>query len=106
MFQSINTAQKSNIEIGITGSNTAAMPAKTFELLRKYIYENCGIYFQDNKKYLLESRLQKRINYLGLGSFDEYYSFITDAVKGFHEKKYLYEAITINETFFFRNQPP
>ena len=105
MFQSINTAQKSNIEIGITGSNTAAMPAKTFELLRKYIYENCGIYFQDNKKYLLESRLQKRINYLGLGSFDEYYSFINDAVKGFLEKKYLYEAITINETFFFRNQP-
>ena len=105
MFQSLNTVQKSNVEIGITGSSSTAMPAKTFELWRKYIYENCGIYFQDNKKYLLESRLQKRINYLGLNSFDEYYSFINDAAKSFHEKKYLYEAITINETFFFRNQP-
>ena len=81
------------------------MSAKTFEIWRKYIYENCGIYFQDNKKYLLESRLQKRVNFLGLGSFEEYYSFVTDSFKGTSEKKYLYEAITINETFFFRNQP-
>ena len=81
------------------------MSAKTFDIWRKYIYENCGIYFQDNKKYLLESRLQKRVNFLGLGSFEEYYSFVTDSFKGTSEKKYLYEAITINETFFFRNQP-
>ena len=104
MFQSVNTAQNSNIEIGLS-SIKEAMSGKTFETWRKYIYANCGIYFQDNKKYLLESRLQKRINYLGLSSFEEYYSFVNDAAKGYHEKKYLYEAITINETFFFRNQP-
>lgn len=105
MFQSLNTAQKSNIDIGVNGNNISVMSAKTFELWRKYIYDNCGIYFQDNKKYLLESRLQKRINYLGLNSYEDYYSFISDNVKSFQEKKYLYEAITINETFFFRNQP-
>jgi len=104
MFQSVNTAQNSNIEIGMP-LNKEAMSAKTFETWRKYIYDNCGIYFQDNKKYLLESRLQKRINYLGLHTFDEYYNFINNPAKGLNEKKYLYEAITINETFFFRNQP-
>lgn len=104
MFQSVNTAQNSNIEIGMP-LNKEAMSAKTFETWRKYIYDNCGIYFQDNKKYLLESRLQKRINYIGLRTYDEYYNFINNPAKGLNEKKYLYEAITINETFFFRNQP-
>ncbi len=77
----------------------------SFEALRKYIYDNCGIYFQDNKKYLLESRLQKRITFLGLESFDKYLDYLRYNPKNFEEKKYLYEAITINETFFFRNQP-
>jgi chemotaxis protein methyltransferase CheR len=77
----------------------------SFEALRKYIYDNCGIYFQDNKKYLLESRLQKRITFLGLESFDKYLDYLKFNAKSVEEKKYLYEAITINETFFFRNQP-
>ena len=78
---------------------------KSFMVWRQYIYDNCGIYFQDNKKYLLESRLQKRISLLGLGSFEEYYDYITKSGRSLSEKKYLFEAITINETYFFRNPP-
>jgi len=78
---------------------------QSFQIWRQYIYDICGIYFQDNKKYLLESRLQKRINYLGLESFEKYFDYVKSNSKGEDEKKYLYEAITINETFFFRNQP-
>ena len=104
MFQSLNTSHSSNFEVGILSNNNKMSP-RTFDLWRKYIYDNCGIYFQDNKKYLLESRLQKRVTYLGLNNFEDYYSYVADAVKGVNEKKYLFEAITINETFFFRNQP-
>ncbi|MFA4922884.1 MAG: protein-glutamate O-methyltransferase CheR, partial [Ignavibacteriaceae bacterium] len=78
---------------------------KSFEDWRKYIYDNCGILFQENKKYLLESRLQKRVTHLGFSSFDEYFDHVRFSTAGRDEKKYLYEAITINETFFFRNQP-
>jgi chemotaxis protein methyltransferase CheR len=78
---------------------------KSFSSWRKYIYDICGIYFQDSKKYLLESRLQKRIMYLNLESFDQYLDFIRYNANGAAEKKYLFEVITINETFFFRNQP-
>jgi chemotaxis protein methyltransferase CheR len=80
------------------------MSSLLFEKWRKYIYDNCGIYYQDNKKYLLESRLLKRINFLGIKSYEEYFSFI-QGTNSINEKKFLYEAITINETFFFRNQP-
>ncbi|MBI5807953.1 MAG: protein-glutamate O-methyltransferase CheR [Ignavibacteriales bacterium] len=81
------------------------MSASFFENIRKYIYENTGIYFQDNKKYFLESRLLRRMNYLGLKTFEEYFDLIRFSANGQNEKKYFYEAITINETFFFRNQP-
>ncbi len=77
----------------------------SFENLRKYIYDNCGIYFQDNKKYLLESRIQKRLTFLSLSSYDDYLIYLKSSNGSINEKKYLYEAITINETFFFRNQP-
>jgi chemotaxis protein methyltransferase CheR len=86
-------------------STSQIMTDQLFDKWRKFIYDNCGIYFQDNKKYLLESRLQKRINYLGLDSYDDYLNYMNDNVRGNSEKKYLYEAITINETYFFRNQP-
>jgi chemotaxis protein methyltransferase CheR len=83
----------------------AMMSGLVFEAVRKYIYENSGIYFQDNKKYFLESRLQRRMNFLGLKRFEEYFDLIRYGTAGAQEKKYFFEAITINETFFFRNQP-
>ncbi|MDR3625339.1 MAG: protein-glutamate O-methyltransferase CheR [Ignavibacteriaceae bacterium] len=85
--------------------NELALSSVAFENFRKMIYDSCGIYFQDNKKYLLESRLLKRINYLGMDSYEEYYDYLKYNSSNIQEKKYLYEAITINETFFFRNQP-
>jgi chemotaxis protein methyltransferase CheR len=94
-----------------TQPNLALTPAKvslslkSFEMWRKYIYESTGIYFQDNKKYLLESRLQKRISFLGLPNFEGYLDYVRFNPSGSTETKYLFEAITINETFFFRNQP-
>jgi chemotaxis protein methyltransferase CheR len=75
-----------------------------FDDFRKLIYDNCGIYFQDNKKYLLANRLLKRINFLGINSYEEYYEYLKFKSSGSQEKKYLFEAITINETYFFRNQ--
>lgn len=90
--------------------NTGNKPAiklsdKTFVDWRQYIYDLTGIYFQDNKKYLLESRLLKRIIFLKLDSFEKYLEYLKFDVQREKELKYLYEVITINETFFFRNQP-
>ncbi len=82
-----------------------SLSIKTFEQWRSFIYDNTGIYFQDNKRYLLESRLQKRLSFLSMSTFEEYYDYIKFNSSGSSEKKYLFEAITINETFFFRNQP-
>ncbi len=85
--------------------NNIKLSDSSFENFRKLIYDNCGIYFQDNKRYLLESRLLRRINFLNISSYEEYYEYLKNSYGNREEKNYLFEAITINETFFFRNQP-
>ena len=90
---------------GFTSKSEAKLSDQTFEEWRKYIYDLCGIYFQDNKKYLLESRLQKRMSFLSIDSFEKYLEYVKFNPNREPELKYLYEVITINETFFFRNQP-
>jgi chemotaxis protein methyltransferase CheR len=81
------------------------MSDETYRVLREYIYQQTGIYFQDNKKYLLEGRLGKRLQVLNIASFEEYMQLITYGTRRTEERRYFYDAITINETFFFRNEP-
>jgi len=105
-MQDFTSRSFSNVQTGIAMPGVkVSLSLKAFETWRKYIYDSTGIYFQDNKKYLLESRLQKRITHLNLGTFEQYLDFVKFNPSGSAEIKYLYEAITINETFFFRNQP-
>ena len=76
----------------------------TFSLLRKFIYEKTGIFFADNKKYLLESRASRRLSALGLNSFTNYLNNLMNG-QGSSELTHLINSITINETSFFRNEP-
>ncbi len=80
------------------------MSYELFSQWRTFIYEKTGIYFQDNKKYLLESRLMRRLLHLKMNSYQDYFHFVKNTPQGKYEIRYLYDAITINETFFFRNQ--
>jgi chemotaxis protein methyltransferase CheR len=97
-----------NVAPSITPSIISKVPVMseiTFKAIREFIYTLTGIYFQDNKKYLLESRISKRLQALHLTQYEDYFQFIKFGVKKDDEKKFLYDAITINETYFFRNEP-
>ncbi len=77
-----------------------------FSLFRDLIYDKAGIHFNESKKYLLENRLASRLRQCGLDSFEEYFRFINTATHyGHSEMLSLFEAVTTNETFFFRNPP-
>ncbi len=73
----------------------------TFKELRDYIYEKSGIYITDTKKYLIENRLSRILQERKLGSFEEYLKIIKVATNG-SELSRLYDAVTTNETYFFR----
>ena len=81
------------------------MTAQTFASFRDLIYEKSGIYFPDNKKYLLDSRLTSRLTDRNCATIEEYLAFLkTD---GLREKELpaLFNAVTTNETFLFRDLP-
>ena len=73
----------------------------TFKNLRDYIYEKSGIYITDTKKYLIENRLSRILQEKKLSSFEEYLKIIKVAANG-AELSRLYDAVTTNETYFFR----
>lgn len=76
-----------------------------FAKLAKIVYERAGIHFQDNKKYVLESRLSRRVEELGFDNFDQYLLFLTSGPYQSDEFQEMFNRITINETSFFRNEP-
>lgn len=76
-----------------------------FEKLRDLIYEVSGISYGANKKYLLESRLAKRLEARKLRTFDEYHTFLKYDPRKQEEFSFLFNEITTNETSFFRNMP-
>jgi chemotaxis protein methyltransferase CheR len=73
----------------------------TFKDLRDYIYEHSGIYIADTKKYLIENRLARVLQDKKLNSFEEYLNIIKFCSNG-NEMARLFDAVTTNETYFFR----
>lgn len=76
-----------------------------FLLLRTFIEELCGISLGDNKAYLIESRLAKLMALNGCDSFSEFYH-LAKASEGPELKEKIIDAMTTNETLWFRDEHP
>ncbi len=73
----------------------------TFRDLRDYIYDKSGIYIADTKKYLIENRLSRILQEKKLKSFEDYLTLIKISSNG-NELSRLFDAVTTNETYYFR----
>jgi chemotaxis protein methyltransferase CheR len=78
------------------------LPEDVFRLLRDFIHDYCGIFFDDGSKFLLERRLNRRLEQHQLKSFEEYYHFLRYDRKREEEIVVLVDNLTTNETYFFR----
>ncbi|MDR2999797.1 MAG: protein-glutamate O-methyltransferase CheR [Fibromonadaceae bacterium] len=76
-----------------------------FQLLRDYIEEQCGICLNKDKAYLLENRLASFIETYKCKDFSEFYYIVKS---GHHRdlKDKLIDAMTTNETLWFRDTHP
>ena len=74
-----------------------------FERFAKFVYDRAGIYLAPAKKSLLANRLRRRQRALKLDSFDDYYNAFSDGKFAEDELPHFLNAVTTNETYFFRN---
>ncbi|MBI5233618.1 MAG: protein-glutamate O-methyltransferase CheR [Deltaproteobacteria bacterium] len=79
------------------------MSGDVFVQLRDFIYERSGIFFAENKTYLLEDRISKRLVVHKFSRYEEYLYFLRYDPCAGDELKALYNSITTNETSFFRD---
>ncbi|MBA4120231.1 MAG: chemotaxis protein [Isosphaera sp.] len=86
-------------------SKEIPMSAEQFRKLRDIIYQRAGITFTESKKYVLESRLCRRLQELEIDDYDQYIAFLSTGPYQGDEFNELFNKITINETSFFRNPP-
>jgi chemotaxis protein methyltransferase CheR len=81
------------------------LSSQAFQLFQKYIEEQCGIVIRDEKAYLIESRLSKFLIQFGLSSFEELYQILSQQ-KQTALAEDIIDAITTNETLWFRDKTP
>lgn len=79
-----------------------SMNDEDFHLLRDCVYSHCGIFFDNDSKYLLEKRLARRLTALNLPSFRDYYHYLKYNRKKDQELMDIMDILTTNETYFFR----
>jgi chemotaxis protein methyltransferase CheR len=74
-----------------------------FQRIAKMLHDDAGIALPEAKATLVYSRLAKRLRALGLGSFRDYCSILTqDGGRGAGERQQMLAALTTNVTRFFR----
>jgi chemotaxis protein methyltransferase CheR len=78
------------------------LPDDVFRLVRDAIYRRTGIWFTDASRYLLQKRLSPRARELSFDSFQKYFYFLQYDPRADGEFDLIYDLVTTNETYFFR----
>jgi len=76
-----------------------------FFLLNRYIRDSCGITISAEKTYLVQQRLEPLVAALGCKGFSEFYQKLKQCQLPVLREQ-IVNAITTNETSFFRDQHP
>lgn len=84
--------------------STIAISETEFQALRDLIRERFGIFYDDTKQFLLQSRLQTRLLKRGLSDFGAYQRYLTTSLDREAEWAELASVLSNNETYFFREK--
>ncbi len=79
-----------------------AITGDEFRRLCEFLYRRTGLAFTEAKRYFVERRIEERMRVTGAVPFASYYARLLNDVRG--EVEQLVNAITINETFFYREE--
>lgn len=74
-----------------------------FHKFREFFYRKTGIQFEDSKRYFVDKRLEERIRATDTSSFRSYFTLLRFQASG-EELQTLTNLMTVNETYFFREE--
>ncbi|MBU3099302.1 MULTISPECIES: CheR family methyltransferase [Clostridium] len=77
---------------------------EVFDKFIKLIYKRTGLYYENNKKYFVQKRIEKRAELMEMENLNEYFRLVKFGVDSFEFYK-LINDLTVNETYFFRDFP-
>jgi chemotaxis protein methyltransferase CheR len=84
------------------GVTMPRLDEQTFVGLRDMIAEASGIAFDERSRFIVERRLLPRLRALRLDDFEAYYRFLLYGPEAGDELTRMLEAVSIRETYFFR----
>ncbi|MDP9111204.1 MAG: protein-glutamate O-methyltransferase CheR [Candidatus Eremiobacteraeota bacterium] len=84
--------------------STIAITETEFQALRDLIRDRFGIYYDDTKQFLLQSRLQTRLLKCRMSGFDAYHRYLNTSIDRDAEWAELASVLSNNETYFFRER--
>jgi chemotaxis protein methyltransferase CheR len=77
--------------------------AQEFEKFGEFFYRKTGIRFESSKRYFVDKRLLERMEVTGSDSFRSYFTMLRFEASG-EELQLLTNLMTVNETYFFREE--
>jgi chemotaxis protein methyltransferase CheR len=80
-----------------------AISDEEFEKFREFFYRKTGIQFEPSKRYFVDKRLVDRIDATKSGDFRTYFMLLRFQASG-EELQLLTNLMTVNETYFFREE--
>jgi chemotaxis protein methyltransferase CheR len=89
-------------KFNLTLNHHLDLPDDIFRQIREQIYKRTGMFFSDSSKYLIQKRLSPRASELNFDSFQKYFYFLQYDPRAEAEFDHIYDLITTNETYFFR----
>lgn len=84
-------------------AETTTISDEDFQKFREYFYRKTGIQFEQSKRYFVDKRLIDRIKATGSENFRNYFMMLRFEAEG-HELQTLVNLMTVNETYFFREE--
>jgi len=87
----------------VNSPQAASLHPENYRYLQEYVYRESGIVLDGDKEYLLEARLMPIVRGNRLSTLNDLCGALRGTSNGSHLKQEVVEAMTTNETFFFRD---
>jgi chemotaxis protein methyltransferase CheR len=82
---------------------TPSITEEDFQKFREFFYRKTGIQFESSKRYFVDKRILERMAATGHPQFRNYFTMLRFQASG-EEMQILTNLMTVNETYFFREE--